>query len=453
MKYRNFATLCLSATWLALPGCAEPDLGTESEIAEAQQGLEYKSLTVSDGAAGDMFGISVSQTRLYNEAVLLVGAYLDDSPGRDSGSAYLYDVSWPRDLPFERIPPVTPTKLTAPDGAAYDYFGKSVSVEDDVAAIGAHGDDDKGSSSGSAHVYRRSGSNWYYDTKLVAPDGAAADYFGNDLIATSNGTLRHAIVGAYGDDDGGSLSGSAYVFKKEGTGGWTFAKKLVASDGHAGQNFGRSFAATTAREGNAHVWLAVGAPGDRANGSQAGAVYVYERHQGGNANWGLVRKIVPNDAHGTQLFGQSVAFFDRAEDSYLVVGAPYDNNYGPYSGAAYVFKRNLGGTNHWGQFAKLVPDDGATSDRFGETVTAYGSALLVAAPFDDDQGTDSGSIYYYDWNAVQGNAPYIKHLAPLGRAGDWFGFSMSGGLVGAPRDDMRATDAGAGYWLNDLASP
>ena len=44
-------------------------------------------------------------------------------------------------------------KLTASDEAADDYFGRSVSVAENVAFVGASGDDDKGSGSGSVYVF------------------------------------------------------------------------------------------------------------------------------------------------------------------------------------------------------------------------------------------------------------------------------------------------------------
>ncbi len=51
--------------------------------------------------------------------------------------------------------------------------------------------------------------------KLTASDAAANDNFGYS-VAISGDT---AVVGAYHDDDGGSESGSAYVFVK-GAGAW-----------------------------------------------------------------------------------------------------------------------------------------------------------------------------------------------------------------------------------------
>src|SRR3989304_1057522 len=69
-------------------------------------------------------------------------------------------------------------KLTAGDGAAFDYFGERVSVDGDTALVVAMFDDDKGTDSGSAYVFVRSGTTWSQQAKLTAGDGAAGDQFG-----------------------------------------------------------------------------------------------------------------------------------------------------------------------------------------------------------------------------------------------------------------------------------
>ena len=98
-------------------------------------------------------------------------------------------------------------KLLASDGAATDWFGSSVAVSGDTTVVGARGDDDSGFNSGSAYVYRYDGSAWVEEAKLLASDGAAGDFFGYS-VAVSGDT---AVVGAWYDDDSGSDSGSAYV--------------------------------------------------------------------------------------------------------------------------------------------------------------------------------------------------------------------------------------------------
>ena len=75
--------------------------------------------------------------------------------------------------------------------------------------IGASADDDNGSNSGSAYVYVRSNGVWSEQQKLTASDGASGDYFG--ISVSIDGDT--AVIGARYDDDNGSNSGSAYVFR------------------------------------------------------------------------------------------------------------------------------------------------------------------------------------------------------------------------------------------------
>ena len=67
-------------------------------------------------------------------------------------------------------------KLIADDGAVADYFGYSVAYSDGIAVVGAYNDDDKGSNSGSAYVFEMSDSSdatsWTQVAKLTADDGA-----------------------------------------------------------------------------------------------------------------------------------------------------------------------------------------------------------------------------------------------------------------------------------------
>ena len=186
----------------------------------------------------------------------VVGAYFDDDSGTDSGSAYVFVRSgsvWTEQA-----------KLTTSDGTADDHFGVSVSVRGDTAIVGAVYDDDSGLSSGSAYVFVRSGAVWTEEAKLLASDGAAGDYFGN-AVSVSGDT---AVMGAFGDDDNGNNSGSAYVFVRSGS-LWTEQAKLTASDGAADDRFGWSVSVS----GDT---AAVGAWGDDDNGTDSGSAYVFD---------------------------------------------------------------------------------------------------------------------------------------------------------------------------------
>ena len=45
---------------------------------------------------------------------------------------------------------------------------------------------------------------------------------------------------------------------------------------------------------------------------------------------------------------------------------------------------------------KLVASDGAAKDRFGGAVAASDGVVVVGAYWDDDKGSDSGSVYVFE---------------------------------------------------------
>jgi hypothetical protein len=100
-------------------------------------------------------------------------------------------------------------KLLASDGADDDDFGFSVSLDGDTALIGAFCDDPYGDRSGSAYVFKGNGTNWTEEAKLIASDGAERDMFGYSVSLDGD----TALIGAHKDDDSGINSGSAYLFK------------------------------------------------------------------------------------------------------------------------------------------------------------------------------------------------------------------------------------------------
>jgi len=81
-------------------------------------------------------------------------------------------------------------------------------VAGDTALIGAFGDDDNGNLSGSAYVFTRTNGMWVEQAKLTASDGNATDSFGSGVALAGDS----ALIGAYFDDDKGDDSGSAYLF-------------------------------------------------------------------------------------------------------------------------------------------------------------------------------------------------------------------------------------------------
>ena len=226
--------------------------------ATSDAGFERK-ITASDGAAGDFFGYAVA----IDGSTVVVGAYLDIINRSASGSVYVYDLTKATsDAGFE-------TKITASDGAAGDYFGFDVAIDGSTLVVGAYGDDDRGSDSGSVYVYdlTKATSDAGFETKITASDGAAYDHFSLD-VAIEGSTL---VVGSHWNDYNVNVidSGSVYVYDlTKATSDAGFERKITASDGATGVNFGWKVAI----DGST---LVVGAIYDNDNGSYSGSVYLY----------------------------------------------------------------------------------------------------------------------------------------------------------------------------------
>jgi len=94
-------------------------------------------------------------------------------------------------------------------------------------------------------------------------------------------------------------------------------------------------------------------------------------------------KLTASDAADYDVFGYSVAISGDT----LVVGAPFeDGGAGDplnAAGAAYVFERNQGGADNWGQVTILRASDRQASDPFGDnfgsSVSISGDTLVVGA--------------------------------------------------------------------------
>jgi hypothetical protein len=268
-------------------------------------------------------------------------------------------------FPACALTPIEVANLVASDGTTSDYFGYWVAVDGDTVVIGAFGDDDNGVSSGSAYVFSRSGSTWEQQAKLTASDRTTGDYFGYS-VAVDGDT---AVIGAPYDDDNGVSSGSAYVFSRSGS-TWEQQAKFTASDGDQYDYFGRSVAV----DGDTAV---IGAFGDDDNGSSSGSAYVFSRS---TSTWEQQYKLMASDGAPYDYFGRSVA----VDGDTAVIGAYGDDDNGDNSGSVYVFSRNA---STWEQQYKLMASDGAPYDYFGKSVAVDGYTAVIGAPYDDDNGT------------------------------------------------------------------
>lgn len=338
---------------------------------------EVKKITASDGSSGDLFGYSVSMS--YSYIVIGAPGHGYDASGANymlqAGAVYIYSRDQGGTANWGQV-----AKIVAGDRKANNMFGLSVDVDGSDIVAGSPGNDYDATGSnlmndaGAVYLFEYSGANnWIQKNKFVAGDRHESDNFGNSVSKSSSNIAIGALENDY--DASGmnflSESGAVYVFNKSTTlpFNWSQIKKIVSSDRHDEQCFGWSVSLSGST-------LFVGAPGNDYNISggdymdMSGAFYLYSKDQGGTNNWGQVKKYVPPDRHENDKFGFSISH----AGSEIITGAlehDYDifgSNYLINAGASYLFNQNTGGTNNWGIVNKVVSGDRQPNTAFGCSV-------------------------------------------------------------------------------------
>ncbi len=319
-------------------------------------------------------------------------------------------------------------KSVATDRGAGHRYGFSVAMFGEYALVSSDRDafDENGANqltdAGAAYLLKKDqggANNWGVLKKLVAPDRASNDDFGFSVALSE----EYAVIGAKDEDhdangmNTASNAGSVYVFKKDqgGSDNWGFLVKIVASDRDNGDGFGRSV-------GVSGDYIIVGASSEDHDEndanfmSGAGSAYIFKKDQGGTDNWGQIKKLVASDRASSESFGYSVGI----SGDYAVVGVygddllPGGSNAVERTGSAYVFEKDEGGSDNWGQQTQLLSSDLATDDHFGWTVAISGEYIVVGAKEEDhdengmNSSGESGSAYVFkrvtlisDWVEVK----------------------------------------------------
>jgi hypothetical protein len=425
-------------------------------------GCPVTTVHASDGQVGDLFATGVA----IDGDSAIVGAIYDDDLGTSSGSAYVF-----RKQPGDPNEWLQVAKLTASDGAADDWFGRSPSISGDFAIVGAsRSDTPAGANAGAAYVFQKVSDTWVEVAKLTADSGAVGDGFGTavtidgDTAAVSapnvgSGSNCCEVIYDPGCDDpdceaavcavmpfccntywdlpcaelafdlcGGLCDelvnyGELFVFEREPGGpAWIQVARFTASvPVHLGQ-LGRSISLSgdtliasgtdDSNRGKAYIFqrdhggpghwgevavlesgpslldefgcsvsisgdtAIIGARYDDEEGHSSGAAYVFERDEGGPNQWGLVTKLKALRPHASALFGCRVSI----SGDFALVGAKDDNEFGYAAGAAYLFERNAGGADNWGQIARATAREPGPDLNFGYAVAIRGGRIIVGAP-------------------------------------------------------------------------
>jgi hypothetical protein len=318
------------------------------------------------------------------------------------------------------------SKLAADDGSSGERFARNetVALGDGEVLIGVPNDETSARAAGSAYVFHVDGGTWTQQAKLTLPDGEAADEFGTAVAL--DGDL--ALISAPGEGIGGAHSvGVVYVFERS-AGIWQQQTKLYAADRGRSDFFGTSVAI------DGRTALVGAALQKNSNGTAAGAAYIFVQTDG---TWQQEAKLVPDDGDAEDEFGDAVAL---SGETALIGAYEDDDPNGEDAGSAYVFTRTGG---RWKQEAKLVADDGAVQDNFGDSVALDGDTALIGAW---DNGP--GSVYVFErkdrtWHQQ------AKLMAENGNPRGLFGWAVAlegdRALIGATGDDPKGDYSGSTY--------
>ena len=152
-------------------------------------------------------------------------------------------------------------------------------------------------------------------------------------------------------------------------------------------------------------------------------------------NFTQIKKFQSSDVAAYDRFGWSVA----ANDTKIVVGAPYEDTTASAAGSIYIFDMN------GNQLAKIQASNAGSGDRFGTAVAVSNTRIVVGAHYEDTTASNAGSVYIFD---IDGNQ-LAKIQASNAGSGDNFGRSVACSdtriVVGAWYEDTTASNAGSAY--------
>ena len=295
-------------------------------------------LTADDGAFGDLFGRTVA---LSGETVV-VGAPGDAAQGAAfQGAAYVFERDAATGLWMQKA------KLTASDGQPADWFGRSVAVYGETAAVGAlfHNNDN-----GAVYVFERDAATgtWAEHQKLSEPPlGGVPSSFGQAVAMDG----ENIMVGAPGYNAGGAV----FMYRRDTIGFWRRRQQILGS---LNDNLGWALSI----EGD---YMVAGALGEN---ERTGAVHVV-RWDGIAEAWLRQRRLVGSLAENEDFFGSRVAVSgERA----LVWSQREEQG----AGSVYVFER-AAGTENWSEQARLVSEGGSPAAVVGARVACAGGIAAV----------------------------------------------------------------------------
>jgi FG-GAP repeat len=178
----------------------------------------------------------------------------------------------------------------------------------------------------------------------------------------------------------------------------------------------------------------IGAPFNEEEGSNSGAAYLFD-----TATGDLLQTFLNPTPENADEFGYSVSISGNK----ILIGAPADGEGEEAfnSGAAYLFDATTGVL-----LQTFLNPTSTSGDRFGSSLAISGDKVLIGAFLDSEEVESSGAVYLFD--ATTGNL-LQTFRNPKPALGDVFGSAVAIDgdkiLIGARADDKKAMNSGTAY--------
>ncbi|MEZ5024357.1 MAG: FG-GAP repeat protein [Chitinophagales bacterium] len=225
-------------------------------------------------------------------------------------------------------------------------------------------------------MFEYDGNTWQSTPTILAPDGGAFNEFGTSVDISGS----FAIIGAAKHNHTGNPGGAAYIYERSG-GSWSLIQEIRPPDLAGSDYFGKSVSISSDR-------AIIGAPLVDDNGTNSGAAYIYFYN---GSSWIAGQKITASDpALSDMKFGDDVVI----SGNYAVVGAYKKADLSDFKQALPICFRWNGSV--WQEINKLLSSDIAAGDQFGFAVAISGNNMLIGSKANDDDGSASGSVYFFE---------------------------------------------------------
>ena len=464
------------------------DVGMDTDLSASdasfwgEDSIDFSGISVV--GAGDVNGDG------YDD--ILIGAHNNDEGGSGAGQTYLIfgkASSWAMDTDLS-----TSSASFLGEGAN-DYSGNSVAGAGDVNGdgyddilIGADRNNDGGGDAGQTYLIFGKASGWAMDTDLSASDASfwgenQDDYSGTSVSGAGdvNGDgYDDILIGADGNDDGGTTAGQTYLILGKPS-GWAMDASLSASDASfwgedGGDQSGGQVSGAEDVNVDGYDDILIGAHRDWDSGNIAGQTYLI---LGKDSGWTMDTDLSASDAsfwgeNAEDQSGISVSSAgDVNGDGYddILVGALGNDNGGNTAGQTYLI---LGKISGWSMDTDLSASDASfwgedTHDRSGYSVAGVGDVngdgyddILIGAYGNKENGNFAGQTYLilgkvFGW--VMDTELSTSEASFQGEdTNDYSGISVAGAadingdgyddiLIGAYKDSDADGNAGQTYLI------